>query len=179
VVTSGELLEPPLSPPKPSRAFTELSQDKKVVTFKLDDFISEQGMTVTIKHLYGISILDDDECLAKASILDFAQVAVAAHKLKVAGLYKLVFEATASALNACIEDGSEAKLREFLFSSHSIFDNSIPDLDLEFIIGILGENLTKLYKKPVFQQLLVESQKLAICILNYVAEIQSKMEEGQ
>lgn len=123
------------------------------MTFKLDDATSKQAMSVAIDHLYGSSILDDDDFLAEASIFDFAEVAVATNSYQVTGLHKLVFKAANFALNDCIEN--ESKLREFLFSSHSIFDNSTPDMNLAFIVRILSENLTKLHKEALFQQLLM------------------------
>jgi hypothetical protein len=44
---------------------------------------------------------------------------------------------------------------------------------------MFGDNIDKLYNKAVFQRLLVEIPRLALDILNYVAEKQSKAGNSQ
>ena len=103
-----------------------------------------------------------------------ARIGIFAEQYKIAGLLQTVFEATTRSLMDCLSD--EGKL-DLLFCCHVRYvgqSKNDSGAFFRFTTKLFGNNIDKLYSMAVFQRLLVEIPRLALDILNYVAEKQSK-----
>ena len=108
-----------------------------------------------------------------------ARIGIFAEQYKIAGLLQTVFEATTRSLMDCLSDEGELDL---LFCCHvRSFHQSTKDASafFRFTTKLFGDNIDKLYNIAVFQRLLVEIPRLALDILNCVAEKQSKVGNSQ
>ena len=151
----------------------------RVLNLHLDDTVGPKAIETAIKYMFGIRILDEGNPSCPKSLGALARIGIFAEQYKVAGLLEAVFEATNRSLMDCLND--EGKL-DLLFCCHvRSFHQSTKDTGAfyRFTTKMFGDNIDKLYNKAVFQRLLVEIPRLALDILNYVAEKQSKAGNSQ
>ena len=151
----------------------------RVLNLHLDDTVGPKAIETAIKYMYGIIILDEGNPSCPKSLGALARIGIFAEQYKIAGLPEAVFEATTRSLIDCLSD--EGKL-DVLFCYHvRSFHQSTRDTSafFRFTTRLFGENIEKLYNMAVFQRLLVEIPRLALDILNHVAEKQSKVAGSQ
>jgi hypothetical protein len=158
-----------------------LTQGEPATHLRLDNRVGNEIETVEIgiKHIYGIKVLDEGSPSCPKSLGALARIGIFAEQYKIAGLLEAVFEATTCSLMDCLSDGGKLDL---LFRCHvRSFHQSTKDAGafFRFATKIFGDNIDKLYNMAVFQRLLVEIPRLALDILNYVAEKQSKVKDSK
>jgi hypothetical protein len=129
-------------------------------------------MEAAIRYMYGFEFLGED----LDSLEAFAQLGAAAQKYEIAGLPELILTAASRVLDDCIRD--EADLGEFLYLGSLILQDSGKGQLFSCAVKIIGDNITKLRKHAVFQELLREEPELAIALVNLLSERQSHMQEG-
>jgi hypothetical protein len=114
--------------------------------------------------MYGFEFLGED----LDSLEAFAQLGAVAQKYEIAGLPELIRTAASRVLDHCIND--EAKLRKFLFLGSLIYKTSGKGQAFNCAVKIIGDNITKLRKHAVFQELLHEEPELAVALVNVLSE---------
>jgi hypothetical protein len=154
-------------------------QGKTVVFLDLDDTVGRKAIETAIKFMYGIKVLGDGGSPSPKSLIALARIAVFAEKYKITGLFEAVQEATTRTLLDCLND--EGMLDHHFCCTVYSYNKSNSDAIaiFRFATRIFGDNIGKLYSKAVFQHMLADSPRLAVDILVYVAEKQSRAENGQ
>ena len=138
-----------------------------------------ETVEIGIKHIYGIKVLDEGNPSCPKSLGALARIGIFAEQYKIAGLRDAVFDATTRSLMDCLKD--EGKF-DLLFCCHVRYvgqSKNDSGAFFRFTTKLFGNNIDKLYSMAVFQRLLVEIPRLALDILNYVAEKQSKVAGSQ
>jgi hypothetical protein len=155
-----------------------MSQEERVVTFHADGDDVPFAMSAAIKYMYGFEFHGDPYPMSSTSLYHYASICAMAEKYEVAGLLEAALQAAQRALVDCLSD--EAELREFLGTSGlwAMASSTYPR-DFVLAVRILGHNLTALRKKAAFQELLEDVPKLAIDLLNLVAEEKDELERKQ
>jgi hypothetical protein len=123
-------------------------------------------MYIAVKYIYGF---DFPWRWGSGSLFNLSRVVRVAEKYEIAGLSETVFEAARRRLADCVSD--EATLEEFLEPADMWNDPIITNIPwFAVAVKILGQNLTAIRKQAVFQKLLEQVPKLALDLLNLVAE---------
>ncbi|KAM0698073.1 hypothetical protein Q7P36_001537 [Cladosporium allicinum] len=141
----------------------------RVVEFRADEEDGTAAMMAAIRHNYGFD-------LPGTSLYNLAWIGAVAEKYEIAGLSELALETARRALIDCLSD--EEKLKEFL-DSGDIWTDPVPryTLPFAFVVRILGRDLTAIRTKAGFQKFLTTAPKLALDLLNLVAEEKDELEE--
>ena len=146
-----------------------MPQKDRVVEFRADEEDGTAVMMAAIRHNYGFD-------LPGTSLYNLAWIGAVAEKYEIAGLSELALETARRALIDCLSD--EEKLKEFL-DSGDIWTDPVPryTLPFAFAVRILGRDLTAIRTKAGFQKFLTTAPKLALDLLNLVAEEKDELEE--
>jgi hypothetical protein len=156
-----------------------LIQGTTVAILDLDGTFGSKAIETAIKFMYGIKVLGDGGSPSPRSLTTLARIGVFAATYEIQGLVEAVFGATTRALVDCLDDD---EVLSFYFCRHVLFFNQSPKdapALFRFTAKLFGDSIGELYNKAVFQQMLVDSPRLAVDILVYVAEKQSRTETGK
>jgi hypothetical protein len=135
-------------------------------------------MRAALKHMYGISLLDDGDFISGSSLLDFTNLASAADYYEIPGLLELSLEAASRALTPCLDDSG--MLHTFLYAPmghHSIV--SVSPIHTSFVLRFYTENIAKLGDKEVFLTLLSWNEDLTKALFSSLAKKVGQLEERQ
>jgi hypothetical protein len=153
-----------------------VSQKDSGVTFRVGQEDGIAATTTAIKYMYGIEFPGTPD--RERSLHALSCVGAFAETVEVAGLSGTVIAYAHRELAECLSD--DDKLKGFLGVAAVWTQASTTRSGcLAFAVRILGQNLAAIRTKAVFQKLLGEVPKLAIALLNLVAEEKSELEGKQ